>query len=107
MKKEAKTGPEKKKVSPEEKKKIKEGIEYYTKNIAKNLSQKIKLDTKSGERLRMYAESLAVDARDFSLSFLPEKTQKHVVNMNKEALLVLQSLLERGVSILERPRKIR
>jgi hypothetical protein len=87
------------KVDPSEKKKVKEGISYY----AKNLKEKLKLDKSSGERFRKYTEDMAVNARDFSLSFLPEETQKHVLNMNREALLALQSVIEKSVATLDKP----
>jgi hypothetical protein len=82
-----------------EKKTVKKGIEGY----AKSLQEKLTLKKETGEKFRKYTENLAVDARDFSLSFLPEKTQKHILNMNREALLALQSVIEQGVTTLDKP----
>jgi pyruvate/2-oxoglutarate dehydrogenase complex dihydrolipoamide acyltransferase (E2) component len=90
---------------PKETPDVKEAIGKYTDKLAKELGEKMKLDTKTGEKMRTTAENFAVDVRDFSLSFLPESTQKHVVNMNREALLTAQSLINNGLSVLERTGK--
>jgi hypothetical protein len=65
----------------------------------------IQLDKKPGKKLREEAENIAVDVRDFSLSFLPDATQTHVVNLNREALLTAQSLINYGLSVLDKPSK--
>lgn len=78
---------------------VDEGIECYMKKLRDNLN----LSKERGEMFRKYSEKLAVDARDFSLSFLPEKTQKHIINMNREALLAVQSVIEQGVITLDKP----
>lgn len=64
-----------------------------------------KIDTKTGERFRNSVEDLALNLRDFSLSFMPEATQSHVISMNREALLTAQSLINSGLSVLDRQAK--
>ena len=84
--------------SSTEKQKVKAGIECYAKKLRENL----KLDAKSGARAREYVRDMAKDAQNFSMGFLPEETQRHVTNLEKEALLVLKSIIDEGMSFLEK-----
>ncbi|MBW3000059.1 hypothetical protein KY339_05295 [Candidatus Woesearchaeota archaeon] len=84
--------------SSTEKQKVKKGIESYAKRLRENL----KLYAKSGERAREYVRDMAKDVQNFSMGFLPEETQKHVTNLEKEALLILKSVIDEGMDFLEK-----
>jgi hypothetical protein len=62
-------------------------------------------EEKTSEKLKDYAEGLAKEASNFSLSFLPEETKKHVVKLEKEALLALKSVIEKGEKVLQKEEK--
>jgi hypothetical protein len=79
----------------------KDDVEYHE----ESWKDKVKLDSKSAEKLKEYAENLATDAQNFSMSFLPEETQKHIINMNKEALLAIKSIIDEGENFLGKPKK--
>jgi hypothetical protein len=90
--------PGKKSEASSEKKEVKKGIESYTKRLRESL----KLDAKSGERAREYVRDMAKDAQNFSMGFLPEETRRHVTNLEKEALLILKSVVDEGLDFLEK-----
>lgn len=86
------------KVNPEEKEKVKKGLSDY----ATNLREKVKIDTTAGKTVRNEAETFALDVRSLTMGFLPESTQKHITNVQKEALLTLRSLIDFGVEFLDK-----
>ena len=78
----------------------KEKVEYCTEKWKGSI-----IDDGTSEKIKRYLRSLVTDARNFSLSFLPEKTQRHILNMNKEALRILKSIIEKGENLLGEPKK--
>lgn len=83
--------------------KVKEELASYTDEMKKKMKKAVEMNVALADTIKRYTENIVVDARDFSLSFLPEKVQQHVINMNKEALLALVAVLEQGISTLEKP----
>ncbi|MBW2997478.1 hypothetical protein KY349_04025 [Candidatus Woesearchaeota archaeon] len=83
--------------------KVKEELDSYAAKIKETMTKAVMMNIELAQTVKNYTEDFAVHARDLSLSFLPEKLQQHVINMNKEALRAIIAVLEEGVNTLERP----
>lgn len=74
------------------KKNDKEEVEYFT-------------DDGHKDKLADFIGTLTDDARDLTLGFLPEEAKKHIINMNKEALAAIKSVIEESAKILKKQQK--
>jgi hypothetical protein len=88
-----------------EKKSNKNDMKEKVDKVVNDIKGRIDDMSDIGKNVRKSADDMAKNTAEAILSFLPEETQKHIMQMNKEALLSLKAMIDDRIRFIDQTSK--